>query len=222
MIRHLLLVAIVALPACRDTADFDVLQEEVSRLQAAALQDDTVWQLLESLTGDVGSRMGGSEGDAKAVAWAEEKMLELGFDRVWLEPVDFPRWVRRSESGSVTGPEPVVLDLTALGGSPGTDGALRGEIVHFQNLEALEAAEEEMVTGKIAFISERMVRSRDGAGYGKTVRQRRTAIVLDLVLVEHTLLDGFVHREHLTHHRRAGVVQPAVRQVNDPHMRRAL
>ena len=170
MNRFALLAVLLVLSACGDSEN-RALKNTVSGLQKKALQDDTAWQLLESLTTEVGPRMGGSEGDAKAVAWARENMLELGFDRVWLEFVEFPRWVRNSETGTLLDDELTELDLTALGGSPGTDEALQGEVVYFANLEALEAADPATVEGRIAYVGERMERHRSGKGYA-TVRQR--------------------------------------------------
>ena len=49
---------------------------------------------------------------------------------------------------------------------------MRAEVAYFENLEALESAAPESVQGKIAYIAERMERTRDGSGYGVTVRQR--------------------------------------------------
>jgi Zn-dependent M28 family amino/carboxypeptidase len=171
--KRIALLLLLLLPgACRDTSEFGLLKERVADLQQQALQDDTAWNLLESLTSEVGPRMGGSDGDAKAVAWARAAMQELGFDRVWLEHVEFPRWVRNHESAQLLSGQPVTLDITALGGSPGTSGALQAEVVRFEHLEALEAAGPDAVSGKIAYIGERMVRSMNGSGYGKTVRQR--------------------------------------------------
>jgi hypothetical protein len=171
MIRFAVLAVVLILAGCGGSYDSSALRESVGDLQAKAFEDQTAWALLESLTTEVGPRMGGSEGDAKAVAWAVENMEALGFDRVWTEPVEFPRWVRRHESGKLLGSDEQVFDLTALGGSPGTAGTLQGEVVAFSNLEALEAAAAESVKGKIVYIGERMERHRDGAGY-KTVRQR--------------------------------------------------
>jgi carboxypeptidase Q len=171
MTRFALLFVLLMLSACGESPESRALSNAVEDLQELALQDDTAWQLLESLTTEVGPRMGGSDGDAKAVAWARENMNRLGFDRVWLEFVEFPRWVRNSESGSLLGDAPQPFDLTALGGSPGTGGALQGEVIHFENLEALEAAAFALVEGKVVFISERMERHQTGKGYA-TVRQR--------------------------------------------------
>jgi Zn-dependent M28 family amino/carboxypeptidase len=170
MNRIILLAVALMLSACGDPQP-SALQQSVNALQEKALRDDTAWRLLESLTTEVGPRMGGSEGDSKAVAWARENMLEMGFDRVWLEFVEFPRWVRNSETGTLLDDDLTELDLTALGGSPGTDGALQGEVVYFANLEALEAADTAIVQGKIAYIGERMEVHQSGKGYA-TVRQR--------------------------------------------------
>jgi hypothetical protein len=72
-------------------------------LRDATLQDGTAWRVLESLTTEIGPRLAGSEADARAVRWAEAKFKALGYDKVWLQPVSFPKWVRRSESAVVVG-----------------------------------------------------------------------------------------------------------------------
>ena len=130
MIRYTVLLILLALPACREASTADGLQESVAQLQVAALRDDTAWQLLESLVGEIGPRMGGSEADAGAVAWAREKMRGMGFDRVWLEHVDFPKWQRNAETARLIAPAAQQLDVTALGGSPGTDGTIHGEVIY--------------------------------------------------------------------------------------------
>lgn len=170
--RYFFITTLLFLSACRDGNAPPDLEDQVKDLQEIALADPTAWRLLTSLTTDVGARMAGSEGDAKAVAWARQNMNELGFDRVWLEYVEFPKWVRNSESAQIVGDELLPLDMIALGGSPGTGGALQGQVVHFDSLAALEAAPDEQVAGKIVFISGRMRTSREGSGYGETVPQR--------------------------------------------------
>jgi len=163
---------VLAAPIGGLAATTDTTETTVAGLQAVALQDDLAWDLLASLTTDVGPRMAGSPGDAAAVAWAQERMHELGFDRVWLEPVEFPLWQRRSEAAAIVSPRRQALAATALGGSPATGGILRGDVVHFPDLAALEAAERGQVAGKIAFVSARMERSRSGSDYDNVVKQR--------------------------------------------------
>jgi Zn-dependent M28 family amino/carboxypeptidase len=151
----------------------------VKQLQADALVSDLAWDTLASLTSEVGPRMGGSDGDLLAVDWAVDNMQKLGFDRVWKEPVTFPRWVRNHESAAVMSAEKdgkriVVqpLAITAIGGSPSSNGTLLAEITEFDSIEALESASNEAVKGKIVFLSTRMRKTHDGAGYGETVSNR--------------------------------------------------
>lgn len=133
------------------------------QLRDRALQDDTGWQVTESLTTEVGPRLAGSPADARAVAWAQAKFKELGFDKVWTEPVTFPKWERHGESAEVLGPHAQPLVLTALGGSPG--GTVEGEVVRFPDMDALKAAPAGSLKGKIAFVDYRMQRFRDGHDY---------------------------------------------------------
>ncbi len=146
-----------------------------AELRERALRDTTSWQVVESLTTEIGPRLAGSEADARAVRWAEAKFKALGYDRVWLEEVTFPKWVRRSERGDVIGTDirgehAQSLTLTALGGSVG--GTVEAEIVRFETLAALEAAPAGALNGKIAFVDYLMTRSRDGSGYGPSSRLR--------------------------------------------------
>jgi Zn-dependent M28 family amino/carboxypeptidase len=148
--------------------------EIASQLADQALTSDAAWNLLESLTTEVGPRMAGSDGDARAVAWGEAKFSELGFDRVWKEPVTFPRWVRGEEHASVISPYPQPLSITALGGSEGTGaGGIEAPIAHFETMEELGAAAPGSLDGKIAFVSNIMQRAHNGAGYGPAVAARR-------------------------------------------------
>ena len=82
-------------------------------------------------------RLAGSEADARAVQWAKAKFAALGYDKVWTQPVTFPKWERRSERGEVLGAHAQPLVLAALGGIPG--GTVEGEVVRFDSLEALQA-----------------------------------------------------------------------------------
>lgn len=148
----------------RETRIPDAAIATAATLREQVLQDNTAWEVVESLTTEVGPRLAGSEADARAVRWAEAKFKALGYDKVWLQPVSFPKWERRSEHGEVLGAHQQKLTLTALGGSPG--GTVEGEVVRFADLEALEAVPAGSLAGKIAFIDHHMARARDGSGYG--------------------------------------------------------
>ncbi|MFC5594360.1 M28 family peptidase [Lysobacter niastensis] len=156
--------AFAADAAKRETRIPDQAMATAAKLRETALASDLGYRITESLTTEVGPRLAGSEADARAVAWAQAKFKELGFDKVWIEPVTFPKWERRSESAQVLGASTQPLRLTALGGSPA--GTVEAEVVRFADLAALEAAAPGSLAGKIAFIDYRMERARDGAGYG--------------------------------------------------------
>ncbi|WP_448130731.1 M28 family peptidase [Stenotrophomonas rhizophila] len=135
-----------------------------AELREQALKDNTGWKVVESLTTEIGPRIAGSEADARAVAWAVAKFTSLGFDKVWTEPVTFPKWERRSEHAAVIGKHAQPLAITALGGSPG--GTVEAEVVRFADLAALQAAPEGSLKGKIAFVDYQMTAYRDGRDYG--------------------------------------------------------
>ena len=163
----------LALPAhaqVRETTIPDAAMHAAAGLRTQALADGTALAVIESLTTEVGPRLAGSEADARAVAWAQAKFRELGYDKVWTEPVTFPKWERRGEHAQVLGAHAQPLLVTALGGSPG--GKAEAEVVRFDTLEALQNAAPGSLAGKIAFVDQRMQRARDGSGYGPGSRVR--------------------------------------------------
>jgi len=169
----LLLALALAAPALgheKTTRIPEAAIETAAQLREQALAGDTGYRIVESLTTEVGARLAGSEADARAVAWAKAKFEALGYDRVWLEPVTFPKWVRRSESASVVGANAQPLTITALGGSPG--GTVEAEVVRFSDLAALEAAPAGSLQGRVAFVDYQMPSARDGSGYrnGSAIR----------------------------------------------------
>ena len=144
-----------------------------AELRDEALKTSKGYAIVESLTTEVGPRMAGTPGDAAAVKWGVAKLKELGFDKVWTEPVTFPTWKRGIETAEVVAPYPQPLAITALGFSVATpEDGLTAEIIQFDDLEALENAPDNAAKGKIVFIKNRMKRARDGSGYGPAVAAR--------------------------------------------------
>ena len=150
--------------------------DAAAQLRDRALGDATAYALIESLTTEIGPRLPGSEADARAVAWAKARFEALGYDKVWTEPVTFPKWERRSEHAAVVGAQAQPLVITALGGSPAGD--VTAALVRFDSIAALEAADPAALRGKLVFVDVPMARSRDGSGYGAAgpVRSRGPSI----------------------------------------------
>jgi hypothetical protein len=148
--------------------------ETAATLRQQALQDTLAWDIVEDLTTEIGPRLAGSENDQRARDWMVARFKALGFDKVWTEPVSYPKWVRRSEWGALVEPVAQPLHLTALGGSAGTPSAgLLAEVVAFASLDALKAAEDYTVRGKIVYVANPRMQARsDGRDYGPSSRVR--------------------------------------------------
>lgn len=137
------------------------------QLRDKAMSDDTGYRIVTSLTTEIGPRLAGGVNDERARDWAIAKFKALGYDKVYTEPVTYPLWVRRSEHGAIVSPFPQSLVLTALGYSAGTPkGGLTAQVVKFDSLAALKAADPASVKGKIVYIGFRMKRAKDGHDYG--------------------------------------------------------
>src|SRR5690349_6385912 len=88
-----------------------------ARLRDGALASPLAYEVVTSLTTEVGSRMAGSPGDERAVAWAVAKLKRLGFANVRAEPFRFSAWKRGPGHAEITAPYPHRLVMTALGNS---------------------------------------------------------------------------------------------------------
>ena len=100
-------------------------------------------------------------------------MKALGFDNVHIETFPITAWVRGRESGALVAPSAQPLVVAALGESPPTPASgVEGDVVIFKSLEDLAAAPRASLTGKIAVVTQRMVRTQDGEGYGDAVAAR--------------------------------------------------
>ena len=142
----------------------------LEKLKTASQNSDLAYEIVSSLTREVGPRIAGSEGDKKAVVWAENKLQSLGFDKVYKQPVRVRNWSRGLAEAHITAPFEQKLVVTALGGSIATPaGGLDAEVVMVDSLETLKTKSVEEITGKVVFINKRMKRDRAGKGYGPVV-----------------------------------------------------
>src|SRR5689334_22210310 len=89
-------------PRAFDRADLDA----ATALRERALADETAWQLVSSLTTEVGPRPAGSAGDKAAVIWAQREMQRLGFSNVHTVETLVPHWVRGDAHFQVLAPWP--------------------------------------------------------------------------------------------------------------------
>jgi hypothetical protein len=155
------------------------MRQDLQTLQKEMLASDLSYQLVESLTTEVGHRRLGTEGDTKAIKWAVAKMKSLGFDKVWTEEVESPQWLRGDIEAKIVSPYQHDLAVIGLGGTVGTPvQGFTAPIVHFNTLDELKSAKKGSLVGKIAFVSYRMKASRDGSGYGIAVATRSQGAII--------------------------------------------
>lgn len=167
-------------PAAYSSADLAA----AARLRERALQDTRAWTLLQALCGDIGARPAGSAADARAVAWAQQALRELGLQRVRAEPLPLRVWQRGPASAVLVVPgaqkpgapqrrQPLVM--AALGNSvPTPPEGLQAELAWYESLAALQAEDpaSSRARGRIVFIDQRTERTRTGAGYSAAVGAR--------------------------------------------------
>ena len=170
--------------ANENTIDPSIIPADIATnaiaLRERALQDNLSVDIVESVTTEVGPRRMGTAGDQRVIAWAQAKFEELGFDRVWTEPVELDRgWIRGEATAEILEPFAHNIVMTALGYSVGTSGDLVAEVVEFPTYDDLLAVPEgHSLKGKIAFISYSMadyVPPEDGSAggaYGEGTRAR--------------------------------------------------
>ena len=146
----------------------------VAALRDAALGDDLAWDIVEGLTTEVGQRLAGTEAEARARDWSVKKLRALGFANVRVETFEMPVWTRGFESAEILSPFPQKMVVAALGNSASTGPAgISGEIAAFDSVDALRAAPDAAVRGKIVFIDHRMMPTQDGSSYGQFGAPRR-------------------------------------------------
>jgi hypothetical protein len=145
-------------------------------VRTALVQNRSI-QLLRELCA-IGPRLSGSQQYEKSVQWSRQTMERLGFDRVWLEPVMVPHWVRGDKEEALVYPAKrrllMPVKVAALGGSIATpkEGVM-GEMVEVRSFEELRTLGT-AAKGKIVFFNRPMDRAQINtfAAYGGAVDQR--------------------------------------------------
>jgi hypothetical protein len=149
-------------------------EQTASALGQAARADRSSFALVEGLSTEVGQRLAGTDAHRRAVDWAEAWMKAAHLQNIHREPFTITAWIRGVETAQVTAPVPQNLAITALGGSVATPAqGIEAEIALFPTYAGLLAAPAGSLAGKIAVVTQRMVRAPDGSGYGAANPIRR-------------------------------------------------
>jgi carboxypeptidase Q len=142
-----------------------------------ALVNGKCYEDLRYLCKKIGPRLSGSLGAEKSVVWGKKLMEDYGFDRVYLQEVMVPHWVRgEKEQGKILdGKTQIPVAIAALGGSVATPAAgITAEVIELKSLQELQTLSEASIKGKIVFFN-RPFNPRHietGAAYGEAGDQR--------------------------------------------------
>jgi hypothetical protein len=134
-------------------------EQTLKEIYKSSLTNAKCYPWLEHLSNTIGSRLSGSTGADQAVLYAKAQLETLGLDKVYLQEVMVPKWVRgEKEIGYLQiGKQKIAFPICALGGSVGTSKkGLQAAIVEVKSLEELTALGEAKVKGKIIFFNRPM------------------------------------------------------------------
>ena len=136
------------------------IEPTLKKIYQTALLDGQTYPWLAHLSNQIGGRLSGSLNAQRAVEWGKEELDALGLDKVWLQPVMVPKWIRGTfEYANIeTSPGNTInVPVCALGGSIATPLAgIRAEVIEVKDFEELKALGKEKVAGKIVFYNRPM------------------------------------------------------------------
>ena len=132
-------------------------KEVIKQIYNISLNDGQSYEWLEYLSNGIGGRLSGSENAERAVQYTKAELDKLGLDKVWLQPVMVPKWVRGNPEEAhieMSNGKIIKVNICALGGSVATPTlGLKAEIVEVQGLEDLEKLGRSRLKGKIVFFN---------------------------------------------------------------------
>jgi hypothetical protein len=174
IVTSLFVCIYISAAAQQDSAMMRKLSDEI-------MLHGTCYENLRVLCKQIGNRLSGTAQAAKAVEWGQKALQDAGADKVWLQPVDVPLWIRGKESLSLKFPGDKNykgVTMLSLGNSVGSCNLpLESEVVMVNDVEEFNKLPDAAIKGKIIFFNYRFrqdyVNTFDG--YGDAVKYRSLA-----------------------------------------------
>ncbi|MEN0054869.1 MAG: M20/M25/M40 family metallo-hydrolase [Mucilaginibacter sp.] len=149
----------------------------IRKIYDEALVNGKAYENLRYLCKNIGPRLSGSANAQKAVEWSKKLMEGYGFDKVYLQEVMVPHWVRGAKETAfiIDGKTRIPVAIAALGMSVATPKeGITANVVEVRSLKELETLGESVIKGKIVFFNrafdERFIEA--GQAYGTAGDQR--------------------------------------------------
>ncbi|MDC1320727.1 M20/M25/M40 family metallo-hydrolase [Flavobacteriaceae bacterium] len=153
-------------------------EKVISEIYTNSLTNGQSYSWLDHLSNNIGSRLSGSLGAEKAVEWTKDELESMGLDKVWLQPVMVPKWVRGVPEFAYIETSPgktIKVNICALGGSISTPPTgLKSKVIEVSGVDELEKLGTKNIEGKIVFFNRPMDASLINTfeSYGGCVNQR--------------------------------------------------
>ncbi|MEK6154776.1 M20/M25/M40 family metallo-hydrolase [Flavobacteriaceae bacterium 3-367] len=151
-----LILLLVASPMFSQSED----EKQIKSIYNAALTQGKAYDWLNHLSNQIGGRLSGSIQAQQAVEYTKAQLDSLGLDRVWLQEVMVPKWVRGTPEFAYIESTPGVTNnvpICALGGSVATPaGGIKANVIEVSGIEELKILGKEKIAGKIVFFNRPM------------------------------------------------------------------
>ncbi len=152
---------------------------QFKKISTEILNNGQGYNELRELTKTIGNRLSGSEAYEKSVQWTAQKLRDAGADKVWLQEVMIPVWIRGKESLHIktSNGNWKSMKMLSLGNSEGTGGKdVSGDIIMVKSLEEYDQLPAEKVKDKIVFFNypfnqgnvQTFISYRDAGAYRRT------------------------------------------------------
>jgi hypothetical protein len=134
-------------------------EQMLKDIYKTALTNSKSYEWLDDLSNKIGSRLSGSVGAEQGVIYTKQQLETLGLDRVYLQEVVVPKWVRGEKETAyiIDKKNKISVPICALGGSVATPkNGLTAEIIEVHSIQELETLGEAKIKGKIVFYNRPM------------------------------------------------------------------
>ena len=172
----------------------------------SALTNSKCYSWLDDLSNKVGARLSGSLGAQKGVEYTKAQLETLGLDRVYLQEVMVPKWVRGEKEIAyiLDNKSKISIPVCALGGSIATPKkGITAKVIEVHSIRELAELGEDKIKGKIVFFNRPMQPDNieTFTSYGGCVDQRfggakeasKFGAVATIVRSMNMRLDDFPH-----------------------------
>ena len=133
-------------------------EQTLKEIYKSSLTNSKCYSWLDYLSNKIGSRLSGSASAEKAVQYTKAQLETLGLDRVYLQEVMVPKWVRGEKETAYIQDNKTKINvpICALGGSVATSkNGLTAEVIEVKSIKELETLGAK-IKGKIVFFNRPM------------------------------------------------------------------